>query len=123
MLYINFLLLDSIRNEQSDSRQRHWLTTSLTGQSRTNSWLRYCLWTSISIASSTTWEEHTKCRRCIPGKISADTHDTNGVGLGCREKLVGKDRFPKLKDFAQKVNSMFGSTYVCRSTFFTMKKV
>jgi len=35
VLYINFLLLDNIRKEQSDSRQRHWLTTSLTGQSRT----------------------------------------------------------------------------------------
>jgi len=28
-------------------------------------------------------------------------------------KLVGKDRFPKLKDFALKLHSMFGNRYLC----------
>ena len=36
-------------------------------------------------------------------------------------KLVSKDKFPKLKDFALKMHSMFESTYVCESTFSTMK--
>ena len=38
-------------------------------------------------------------------------------------KLVSKDKFPILKDFALKMHSMFGSTYVCQSTFPTMKLV
>ena len=38
-------------------------------------------------------------------------------------KLVSKDKFPILKDFALKMHSMFGSTYVCGSTFSTMKLV
>ena len=38
-------------------------------------------------------------------------------------KLVSKDKFPKLKDFALKMHSMFGSTYVCEGTFSTMKLV
>ena len=38
-------------------------------------------------------------------------------------KLVSKDKFPKLKDFALKMHSMFGSTYVCESTFSTMKLI
>ena len=38
-------------------------------------------------------------------------------------KLVSKDKFPKLIDFALKMHSMFGSTYVCESTFSTMKLV
>ena len=38
-------------------------------------------------------------------------------------KLVSKDKFPKLKDFALKMNSMFESTYVCESTFSTVKLV
>ena len=38
-------------------------------------------------------------------------------------KLVSKDKFPKLKDFALKMHSMFGSTYVCESTFFNMHLV
>ena len=38
-------------------------------------------------------------------------------------KLVSKDKFPKLKDFALKMHSMFGSTYVRESTFSTMKLV
>ena len=38
-------------------------------------------------------------------------------------KLVSKDKFPKLKDFALKMHSMFGSTYVCESRFSTMKLV
>ena len=41
----------------------------------------------------------------------------------CFWKLVSKDRFPKLKDFALKMHSMFGSTYVCESTFSTMKQI
>jgi len=28
-------------------------------------------------------------------------------------KLVGKDRFLKLKDFALKMHSTFGNTYIC----------
>jgi len=38
-------------------------------------------------------------------------------------KLVSKDEFPKLKDSTLKMHSMFVSTYVCESTFFTMKQV
>ena len=38
-------------------------------------------------------------------------------------KLVSNDKFPILKDFALKMHSMFGSTYVCESTFSTMKLV
>ena len=38
-------------------------------------------------------------------------------------RLVCKDRFPKLKDFALKMHSMFGSTYICECTFSTMKQV
>ena len=38
-------------------------------------------------------------------------------------KLVSKDRFPKLKDFALKMHSMFGNTCVCESAFSTMKQV
>jgi len=32
-------------------------------------------------------------------------------------KLVNKDRLSKLKDFAIKIHSMFGNTYVCESIF------
>jgi len=35
VLYINFELLESKRKEQSNSRRRQWLATSLTGPSRT----------------------------------------------------------------------------------------
>ena len=35
-------------------------------------------------------------------------------------KLVSKDKFPKMKDFAPKTHSVFGSAYVCESTFSTM---
>jgi len=38
-------------------------------------------------------------------------------------KLVRKDRFLKLKDFALKMHSMFRSTYVHWSTFSMMKQV
>jgi len=38
-------------------------------------------------------------------------------------KLVSKVEFPKLKDFALKMYSMFGNIYVCESTFSTMKQV
>jgi len=38
-------------------------------------------------------------------------------------KLVNKDRFPKLKNVALKMHSMFGNTSVCESTFSTMKQV
>jgi len=31
--------------------------------------------------------------------------------------------FPKLKDFARKMHSMFGNTYVCKSTFSTTKQI
>ena len=41
----------------------------------------------------------------------------------CFWKLVSKDRFPKLKNFALKMHSMFGSTYMCESTFSTMKQI
>ena len=36
-------------------------------------------------------------------------------------KLVSKVEFPKLKDFALKMYSMFGNIYVCESS--TMKQV
>jgi len=39
------------------------------------------------------------------------------------QKLVRKDRFPEMKDFARKMHPMFGSKYVCESTFSTMKQV
>jgi len=35
VLRINFQLLEDKRNEQSDSKRRQWLTTSLTGPSGT----------------------------------------------------------------------------------------
>ena len=38
-------------------------------------------------------------------------------------KLVSKDKFPILKDFALKMYSMCGSTYMCESTFSAMKLV
>ena len=38
-------------------------------------------------------------------------------------KLVSKDEFSKLKDFALKMHSIFGSTYVCENTFSTMQLV
>ena len=38
-------------------------------------------------------------------------------------KLVSKDKFPKLRDFALRMRSMFGSTYVYVSTYSTMKLV
>jgi len=38
-------------------------------------------------------------------------------------KLVNKHRFPELKDFALKMHSMFENTYVCESTFYTIKQV
>jgi len=31
-------------------------------------------------------------------------------------KLDSKDRYPKLKDFAPKMSSTFGNTYMCEST-------
>jgi len=39
------------------------------------------------------------------------------------QSLVSKDRFLKQKDFALKMQSMFGCTYVCEITFSTMKQV
>ena len=52
--------------------------------------------------------------------------NSNGV-RDCRELLditvVSKNRFLKLKNFALKMHSMFGCTYVCESTFSTMKQV
>jgi len=38
-------------------------------------------------------------------------------------KLISKDRFPKLKDFALKMHSMFGNRQVCESKFSAMKQV
>lgn len=37
-------------------------------------------------------------------------------------KLVCKDRFPKLRDFALNLHSTFGITNICQSTFSTMKE-
>jgi len=52
--------------------------------------------------------------------------NSNGV-RDCRELLditvVSKNRFLKLKNVALTMHSMFGSTYVCESTFSTMKQV
>jgi hypothetical protein len=36
-------------------------------------------------------------------------------------KLLTKERFPNLRDFGQKITSMFGSTYLCESVFSTLK--
>jgi len=52
-------------------------------------------------------------------------HNINSVGLVGVEsfqKLFSKSKFPKLKDFALKINSMCGSTYVCESTFLLWSK-
>lgn len=38
-------------------------------------------------------------------------------------KLVSKAQFPCLRDFALKMCSMFGSTYICESTFSCMKRL
>ena len=38
-------------------------------------------------------------------------------------KLVSKEQFPCLRDFALKMCSMFGSTYICESTFSCMKQL
>jgi len=38
-------------------------------------------------------------------------------------KLVSKYSFPELKNFALKMHSTFRSTYVCESTFSTMRQV
>jgi len=35
-------------------------------------------------------------------------------------KLVSKDRFSNLKDFALKIYLMFGNAYLCESTFSTL---
>jgi len=37
--------------------------------------------------------------------------------------LVSKETFLKLKDFAVKMHSRVGNTYVCESTFSTIKQV
>ena len=39
------------------------------------------------------------------------------------QSLVSKDRFLTQTDFALKMQSMFGSTYVCEITFSTVKQV
>ena len=38
-------------------------------------------------------------------------------------KLVNIEQFPKLRDFALRMLSMFGSTYICESTFSVMKRL
>ncbi|XP_072377697.1 EPM2A-interacting protein 1-like [Diabrotica undecimpunctata] len=38
-------------------------------------------------------------------------------------KLVFKDRFPKLRNFALELYSMFGSTYIFESTFSALKHI
>jgi len=53
-------------------------------------------------------------------------YNTNGITLQIVESfqtLVSKDRFLRQKDFALKVQSMFGCTYLCESTFSTTKQV
>ena len=37
-------------------------------------------------------------------------------------KLVSNEHFPVLRDFALRVFSIFGSTYICESTFSVMKR-
>jgi len=51
-------------------------------------------------------------------------YNANGVS-DCREllEISSKDRFPKLKDCALKMYSMYGNTYMCNSIFFTLKQV
>ena len=36
-------------------------------------------------------------------------------------KLISHQRFPNLRHFALRISSMFGSTYICESTFTTLK--
>lgn len=36
-------------------------------------------------------------------------------------KLLTKERFPNLRDFGQRITSMFGSTYLCESVFSALK--
>ena len=38
-------------------------------------------------------------------------------------KLVNIEQFPKLRDFALRMLSMFGSSYICESTFSVMKRL
>ena len=38
-------------------------------------------------------------------------------------KLVSKEQFPYLRNFAQKMCSKFGSTYVCESAFSIMQRI
>jgi len=38
-----------------DSRRRQWLTTSLTGPSRINFWLRYCQVSTCNVVTSVLW--------------------------------------------------------------------
>jgi len=42
---------------------------------------------------------------------------------GSFRRLFSKDRFPKLKDFALKMHSVFGNTYVCDITYFFYDEV
>jgi len=52
-------------------------------------------------------------------------YNVNGV-RDCIEnvwKLVSKDKYPKLKDIALKMQSIFGNTFVCESAFSTRKQV
>ncbi|KYN27629.1 SCAN domain-containing protein 3 [Trachymyrmex cornetzi] len=38
-------------------------------------------------------------------------------------EVMPQDRYPKLIDFALKIKSFFGSTYICESTFSSMKYI
>ena len=47
-------------------------------------------------------------------------HNERGISFW---KLLPKSRFPLLRDFALSMASMFGSTYICESSFSTMKHI
>lgn len=58
-------------------------------------------------------------------ELQSDFLLTSNTSLKCEEfwKLVMPNKYPKLHNFALKVTSMFGSTYICECAFSTMKSL
>ncbi len=46
--------------------------------------------------------------------------DKNGIDFW---KLMSEEKYPKLRNFAMKMHSMFGSTYICECTFSLLKSI
>jgi hypothetical protein len=46
--------------------------------------------------------------------------DKNGIDVW---KLMSEEKYPKLRNFAMKMHSMFGSTYICECTFSLLKSI